>query len=36
MKSINKSMFSGCSSLKNILIPSSVTRIGRAAFQQCI
>ena len=35
MKSINKSMFSGCSSLKNILIPSSVTRIGRAAFYQC-
>ena len=24
-----------CSSLKNILIPNSVTRIGRAAFYQC-
>ena len=33
--SIGWSVFSGCSSLKTIEIPSSVTTIGWAAFSGC-
>lgn len=34
--SIEKSAFSGCSALTSINIPSSVTSIGKFAFEGCI
>lgn len=35
VKEIEDGAFYGCTSLKNIEIPNSVTRIGRETFQGC-
>lgn len=35
LKEVSNSLFNGCSSLKVVLLPSTVTRIGNGAFMRC-